>query len=266
MGIYLWLPTGQPGTPGAFQDGSSGERHGGAGTEPPRASGEHPEAEARLALRPGRVWGADGHSGRLDHALVGVEDVALEGQAEAHGLGGLRLLRLLWLGCLAPAGSAPLLEGGRQDLLGLGAQATCEAQRRSPSLHLVPDSAVTPQMEPGPPSIGLARRSPIEPGPPQLPAGPGPPVPPHHPQHLSGHQPIWPGAQRGSHQLPAPCLCPPCAQAPGAAPRLLAVSSPAANGSLPLALNLTLTRDPRRSPARGESAGGITVLPRDPGG
>ena len=166
VGVYLRLPTGQPGTPGAFQDGSSSERHGGAGTEPPGASGEHPEAEARLALRPGRVWGADGHSGRLDHALVGVEDVALEGQAEAHGLGGLQPLRLFRLGCLAPASTAPLLEGGRQDLLGLGAQATCEAQRGSPSLHLVPDSAVTPRMEPRPPSTGLARRPPMEPGPP----------------------------------------------------------------------------------------------------
>ena len=209
VGIYLRLPTGQPGTPGAFQDGSSSERHGGAGTEPPGASGEHPEAEARLALRPGGVWGADGHSGRLDHALVGVEDVALEGQAEAHGLGGLRPLRLFRLGCLAPASTAPLLEGGRQDLLGLGAQATCEAQRGSPSLHLVPDSAVTPRMEPRPPSTGLARRPPMEPGPP-------PPITgrihtscaPAAPPTLVRHQPIWPGAQRGSHQFPAPCLCP----------------------------------------------------------
>lgn len=35
---------------------------------------------------------------------------------------------LFRLGCFPSASPAPLLEGGRQDLLGLGAEATCKAQ------------------------------------------------------------------------------------------------------------------------------------------
>lgn len=189
---------------------------------PSRASGGRPEAEAHLALRPSRVWGAGRHSGRLDHALVGVEDVALKGQAEAHGLGGLRPLCLLRLGRLAPAGTAPLLEGGRQDPLGLGAQATCEAQRGSPSLHWVPDSAVTP-----PPD---GARTPAL-------AGPAPPATLHPPMLVRPPAPLaW-----GSARLPAHCQRPPCTHAPGAALRSLAVSSPAMNGPLPRALTLTIT-------------------------
>lgn len=71
-------------------------------------------------------------SGRLDHALMGVKNVTLERQAEGHMLCGLGpLCPLLLLGCLPSSGPAPLLEGGHQDLLGLGAEATCKAQKES---------------------------------------------------------------------------------------------------------------------------------------
>ena len=145
----------------------------GVGTEPAQGLQGAPRGGGMSGTAAWPGLGAGGHSGRLDHALVGVEDVALEGQAEAHGLGRLQPLCLLRLGCLAPAGTAPLLEGGRQDLLGLGAQATCKAQRGSLSLHPVPNSAVTrprwslahPPMEPGPCSTGLARNPQHQPGP-----------------------------------------------------------------------------------------------------
>lgn len=81
-------------------------------------------------------WGrALGHSGGLGHTLMGIEDVTLEGQAECHMVCRLGLLHsLLPLGHLPLASSAPLLEAWHQDLLGLGAEATCRAQRESLSL------------------------------------------------------------------------------------------------------------------------------------
>lgn len=82
------------------------------------------------SLGPGKV--ARGHSGRLDHLFVGVEDITLERQAECHMLCRLLPLRtLLLLGHLPFAGPTPLLECGCQDLLRLRAEATCKAQRES---------------------------------------------------------------------------------------------------------------------------------------
>lgn len=67
------------------------------------------------------------HLGSLYHALLGVKDIALERQAERHRLHGLWPLgALLWLGGLPAACSVPLLECRCQDLLGLGAEATCK--------------------------------------------------------------------------------------------------------------------------------------------
>ena len=185
----------------------------GVGTEPAQGLQGAPRGGGMSGTAAWPGLGAGGHSGRLDHALVGVEDVALEGQAEAHGLGRLQPLCLLRLGCLAPAGTAPLLEGGRQDLLGLGAQATCKAQRGSLSLHPVPNSAVTrprwslahPPMEPGPCSTGLARNPQHQPGPTptwnQNPPSTGLAHSPHGartPQHRLGPSPTW------SQDPPAP--------------------------------------------------------------
>lgn len=114
-----------------------------------RCSGETQEVEAHLvkclAQQPSWAWArcpgaASGHSGRLDHTLVSVEDVALERQAELHMLRGLQpLSTLLLLGCLPSASTASLLEGRCQDLLGLGTEATYKSQRGSMSLcHLPP--------------------------------------------------------------------------------------------------------------------------------
>lgn len=71
---------------------------------------------------------------------MGVKDITLERQAEGHVLCRLGPLgHLLLLGCFPSASSAPLLEGGRQDPLGLGAEATCKAQE---SLLLRPLTAL----------------------------------------------------------------------------------------------------------------------------
>lgn len=67
------------------------------------------------------------HLGSLYHALLGVKDIALKRQADCHRLHGFWPLSALFLlGGLSTAGSAPLLECGCQDLLGLRAEATCK--------------------------------------------------------------------------------------------------------------------------------------------
>lgn len=56
---------------------------------------------------------------------------------------------LFLLGCLPSASPAPFLEGGRQDLLGLGAEATCKAQRDSLLLcHSLACPLTTPDRQP----------------------------------------------------------------------------------------------------------------------
>lgn len=111
----------------------------------PRGVGDGPggggtSGLAHGGLASGGACGSPGPSGGLDHAFLGVEDVALERQAQGHVRRGLGPLgALLLAGGLPWSPASPLLEGRRQDPLGLGAQATCKHRRgQSPPPPEVP--------------------------------------------------------------------------------------------------------------------------------
>lgn len=121
-------PTGQPGRPWSFLHRGSDWRWGVGGQRPPRGlrsgSRESPEVEEHLAQRSGQAcggWQALRETGPHAH---GCPRLVLERQNEGHGLGRIQPLGLPWPGCLPSAGVALPLEGGHQDLLGLGAQDT----------------------------------------------------------------------------------------------------------------------------------------------